>query len=225
MSNQQNYRYEKKILISHLTKEQVQSIISINPIGFKQLYQPRFINNIYFDDNNLQLYQSSVEGDLKRVKIRIRWYGELFGTIDNPILEIKIKEGMLSKKVLIPLKSFYFDRQTDILKVLKKNSLDIKKYIINWRSLYPTLVNRYYREYHISFNGKFRATIDYEQAFYSVLSFNRISYGAIDQKDSVILEIKYGAENSAYANEFISRLPLRVTKSSKYVKGIELTTM
>jgi len=225
MINQQNLRYEKKILINHLNKEQVRSMIRLNPISFKKHHKPRFVNNIYFDDNNLQLYQSSVEGDSKRIKIRIRWYGELFGTIDKPILEIKIKEELLSKKVLIPLKSFYFDQQTDILKVLKKHSIDIQKYIINWRSLYPTLVNRYFREYFISFNGKFRATIDNEQAFYSVLSFNRVSYGAVDQKDSVILEIKYGAENSAYANEFISRFPLRVTKSSKYVKGIELTLL
>ena len=97
ISNQQDFRYEKKILINHLIKDQVRSIARLNPFVLKKSYHPRFINNIYFDNSNLQLYHSSVEGDSKRIKIRIRWYGELFGNVKKPVLEIKIKEELLSK--------------------------------------------------------------------------------------------------------------------------------
>ena len=40
----------------------------------KNLYQPRKINSLYFDNLNLDMYSDSVEGLVPRKKIRIRNY-------------------------------------------------------------------------------------------------------------------------------------------------------
>jgi hypothetical protein len=48
----------------------------------------------------------NVEGEKSRVKIRIRWYGELFGKISKPVLEYKIKKGLAGRKESFPLNDF-----------------------------------------------------------------------------------------------------------------------
>jgi hypothetical protein len=44
-------------------------------------------------------YWDNVSGLSKRVKVRIRWYGDLYGHIQSPILEFKIRNNTLGSKV------------------------------------------------------------------------------------------------------------------------------
>ena len=39
-----NYRYERKFFISELTRQEVESIIRINPVMFSEIYHERFVN-------------------------------------------------------------------------------------------------------------------------------------------------------------------------------------
>ena len=78
-----------------------------------QIYQNNLFHwvvvykNFYFDSVNFNNYYDNLDGNIFRTKIRIRWYGDLFGYIENPVLELKIKNGLLGNKIsynLIPYK-------------------------------------------------------------------------------------------------------------------------
>ena len=92
------YRYERKFLIRDLSVQEIETIIKLHPNFFSEIYYQRNVNNIYFDSLELESYQDNVTGSAQRVKTRIRWYGELFGLIEKPVLELKIKSGFLGRK-------------------------------------------------------------------------------------------------------------------------------
>ena len=94
-SNISDYRYERKFFITSLSKYEAVALVKLNSAMFTEIFHHRFVNNIYFDSFRLNNYHENVAGDSRRIKIRVRWYGELFGDIERPVLEIKIRNGLL----------------------------------------------------------------------------------------------------------------------------------
>ena len=88
-----NYRYERKFLISDLNHNEIRAIIKQHPAMFHQVFYKRNVNNIYFDTADFSSYIDNVEGVTNRQKVRIRWHGDLFGVIKNPELEVKYKKA------------------------------------------------------------------------------------------------------------------------------------
>ena len=89
-----NYRYERKSVISELTKNEIKALIKLHPAMFLESYPPRFVNNLYLDSVGMNNYFDNMAGLKERVKVRIRWYGRLFGSVEKPTLELKIKNGL-----------------------------------------------------------------------------------------------------------------------------------
>ena len=100
------YRYERKFIINNLSSNQVESIIKLNPLAFSEVYHQRYVNNIYFDTPGFHFYHDNSDGNSQKTKVRIRWYNKLFGVIKNPVLEFKIKSGLVGKKVSFSLPLF-----------------------------------------------------------------------------------------------------------------------
>ena len=103
------YRYERKFLVPRDSWENIQAGIRMNPGMFSGIFQPRTVNNLYLDSASLRLYFMNLEGAADRTKVRIRWYGDLFGAISKPVLELKIKRGLLGTKQSFALKPFTLD--------------------------------------------------------------------------------------------------------------------
>ena len=63
------------------------------------------INSIYFDTADLYMHSSSLEGDFRKDKVRIRWYGDNLNTIEHlpAFLELKSREGFASYKQRLAL--------------------------------------------------------------------------------------------------------------------------
>lgn len=219
--NISDYRYERKFFIRQLSKYEVKNIINLHPAIFSEIYHQRYVNNIYFDSFSLNNYRENIEGAKDRIKIRIRWYGELFGYIEKPILEIKIKRGLLGKKISYSLKPFYLTENTKTTDILK-SIINLKEILlIEFESLIPSLLNRYSRKYYQSSNKKYRITVDNEQSFYHINKENNTFLNSYFDNDSVILELKYNQDHDPGASYITSSFPFRITKSSKYVSGIE----
>ncbi len=216
-----DYRYEKKFLITDLYKYEVESIIKLNPAIFSEIFYPRFINNIYFDSFMFSNYNDNIEGSKDRMKVRIRWYGDLFGSIEEPILEKKIKKGLLGKKIRMPIKSFELNENTKIVEILNSCNYLKKTFSVDFDSLKPTLLNRYLRKYYKSCDGNYRITIDTDQSFYLVNSHGNFFLNKIIDKNTVILELKYNQVHDFGSSFITTRFPFRLTKSSKYVTGIK----
>ncbi len=216
-----NYRYERKFVVSELTKHEVESIVKLHPVMFSEIYHQRFVNNIYFDGVNLKSYFDNVDGNHSRIKMRIRWYGELFGDIEKPALELKIKNGLLGRKESFSLYPFElngnFNIQT-ISGVIEKS--DIPEIIkIKLRSSYPTLLNRYSRRYFQSADGNYRITIDTDQTFYRISYHNNSFLSKLTDDASVILELKYDEDMDNNSDHITAYFPFRLSRSSKYASG------
>lgn len=59
------------------------------------------VSSVYFDTADLEQHRQSVSGDLRRDKVRIRWYGDGNGDADTRTvyLELKSKRGLLGSKL------------------------------------------------------------------------------------------------------------------------------
>jgi SPX domain protein involved in polyphosphate accumulation len=225
LSNNQSeeLRHERKFLITDYSALEVEQLIKFNPACFTEIYHQRIVNNIYFDTLGFNNYFDNVEGQTERIKPRIRWYGNLFGETNNPILELKIKKGLLGKKEFYSLASFvidnHFSRQ-QLLKAFKGNMLPNPVYDL-MKSVYPTLLNSYTRNYFISADKNYRITIDKDLTFYGISYNNSTFLNKIKNNNAVVLELKYDSKLENEAKEIANNFPFAMTKSSKYVQGIE----
>ena len=129
------------------------------------------------------------------------------------------KNYKLDKLIISPKFSI-----SDIRVIIKasKNIPDIIKFEL--LRLDMCLLNSYKRKYFISFDKKFRITIDSDMVFYNM--HNYVNTFLFKQKldDRIVLELKYDQQHDESAMNITNGFPFRVTKSSKYVTGIELTS-
>ena len=84
----------------------------------KQLYQPRLIKSLYFDNLNFNMYNDSIEGVVPRKKIRIREYPSgddrnFYLEINSSSVEGRFKTRTIvdNKKVAYHKKAGFFDSQ------------------------------------------------------------------------------------------------------------------
>ena len=218
-----NYRYERKFFITELTKHELESIIKFHPSRFTDIFHKRFVNNIYFDSPGLNNYFDNIQGNLQRIKTRIRWYGKLFGYIDKPKLELKIKNGSLGRKETYELSPFKFDESFNMEKTSDiMRTSDVPEIVAEkLKSLNPVLLNSYTRKYYQSMDQRYRLTIDIDQVFYKIgIHNNSFLYKTTDDIN-VILELKYNKDYDDGAKYISNHFPFRLTKSSKYVTGID----
>ena len=224
LSNSSEYRYERKFLVSSLSREEVESIIRLHPAIFRERFQQRFVNNIYFDSYRLDNYHDNIEGQSKRKKVRVRWYNNLFGEVAKPVLELKVKNGELGRKLSYGLEPFGISQGTDLTSVCDLNQDLLRSSLPGVRSLVPTLLNRYSRKYFISNDELYRITVDSDQSFSRIYGRGSASENHIEDHKSVVIEVKYSMEQDMKAHNITSRFPFRMTKNSKYISGLQQTS-
>lgn len=216
-------RYERKFLVSGMSLAHVLHVVRMNPALFRTMFEPRWINNIYFDSIDLRAFAGTIEGIRDRIKIRIRWYGDPAGTIDRPVLELKRKRGFVSVKDRFPLSSWQTGTRfsaDSMRKHLETANLpaEIRELLKTTR---PTLFNRYFRSYTVSHCGSYRITIDNRLQFRRLFDMEGAAQ-AVSALD-LVLEIKYGIEADTGAQSITQGFPFRMTRNSKYATGILLT--
>lgn len=215
-------RFERKFVITHLTKQGVEQIVKIHPAVFSEIFYTRQVNNIYLDTPNLTYFFENNLGKSQREKVRIRWYGDMFGHINKPVLEFKIKEGAVGCKLSYLLAPFDLDDKFDLetLRDVLKNS-SLPDWVLNkLAGLEPKLLNRYSRKYFRSFNKIYRITVDNDLLYYDIQRRNN-SYIKKQLDDcEIILELKYDFEYDNDADKISCSFPFRITKNSKYVNGM-----
>ena len=221
--NEEKSRFERKFLVTDMHYADIEQQVRIHPAAFSPIFHPRIINNIYLDSNDLDFFHDNVSGKGSRKKARIRWYGEMNGRIEKPVLEFKIREGMLGNKLSFPLSSFTVGANLtleNLQDVFQNSELPVWALEIMMQ-LKPALLNRYSRKYFLSFNNKFRLTMD-DQLSYFAIGNNNNTFIENFKSEDIIVELKYDFQNDDLAPAITNHLPFRLTKSSKYVNGVEL---
>ena len=219
-----SFRYERKFLVEDLMPFQVEALIKQHPCFFHAPYPPRYVNNLYLDTPDMMNYYDNLHGAMQRRKVRVRWYGEPFGEIKHPMLEIKIKDGTVGTKHSYPLSAFRLDARfcDRILHGILSDSYLPPIIRQDIRSLNVVLFNCYYRHYYATQDGTFRITLDTQMELYKVngLFENQFAHRQINTRDLVV-ELKYENEQELQADRLISFFPFRLTRNSKYIQGIE----
>jgi hypothetical protein len=213
-------RYERKFVILDVGVAEMEAVIRFHPAVFSEIYHPRVVNNIYFDTPSLEHYHANVRGIAQRVKCRIRWYGKSVGPIGRPTLELKRKQGLLGSKESHPLQPFELDDRFDARHVLEKSDLPATLRC-DLAPLHPILMNRYRRRYFLSHDRKYRLTLDSELVFRTVGPGVSRFPAWVPSDGRVVVELKFGVGGEDGASRIATRFPFRLTRSSKYVLGIE----
>lgn len=217
------FRKERKYAISDVGINIVENLVQSHPVMFSKPFPHRYVNNIYFDTSNFQSYGDNVIGAMQRKKFRIRWYGDQFGLIEKPVLEIKIKEGLAGDKKNFPLGPFTLDQgfsEKDIRLLIDQSEIPllIKETL---RHLVPTLLNQYHRRYFLSADRKFRLTLDSKLTYTRIAKYQNYFMRRITDNRKVIMELKYDVEYDTEFSRISTFFPFRMTKNSKYVDGID----
>ena len=192
-----SFRIEKKIFIK---KEQ---LIEFKKFLFKknikQIYKPRIVESIYFDNCDKKIYFDSLEGLSPRKKIRIRYYPEK--KIKEYSLEYKISsvEGRFKKNNKISLDHFNYLLNFGIF----DNRYGICK---------PNLVVSYIREYF--------AKDDVRVTFDANITYNLFKKNTKKNDHNIIVELKTSINKNL--DHLIKEFPFQEIRFSKYCNGIEI---
>ncbi len=202
-------RIELKYTPVGLSYTQCLQIIRQHPVSFVRAFPDRWVNNIYFDTPGLSAYYDNMSGVSVRRKYRIRWYGEDWLSLKNPVMEIKYKENQLGGKQSFDASNFKWE--------MIHESLDRIMHIGHLPNLQATLCNRYLRSYWKSMDNRFRITLDRS------LSFSSPRMGLVlptYDSDELICELKYDHILRTEADFVQQYLPFRRQRFSKYVHGV-----
>lgn len=218
------YRYERKYVVSNLGTAQLHTIIHLHPAAFVQVNPPRQINNIYLDSMNLENYRNHVDGLERRAKVRVRWYGNFEGKIEDPTLEIKVKSGYVGYKCRYPILPFEFSRSfihNNLRKTILSSAIPehVRDIILTGQF---TIVNTYLRHYYCGRSDKdMRLTLDSDMHFYRPEANRRGLFGAVHDSTLKVIELKYSVPRAVRGHRMLQGFPFRVTRFSKYCYGLE----
>lgn len=207
-----SYRYERKYAIAGMPAQTLALFLRNCAYGFREIYAARVVNNVYYDTPYFRFYNENLHGVADRQKVRVRWYGDTCPEPGCARLEFKRKNGLVGTKRI-------FDLEGEV-DFSRPGALPVpEEYRCGLTDVRPMLFNRYTRRYFLSFDGRFRATIDYDLQYTNPRFFRDVTRLG-DHDPETILELKYDRESDDLTGEVTADWKFRYTKKSKYVSGI-----
>jgi hypothetical protein len=217
-----NARHEIKFATSVTRMPRIEEWVGSHRAGFFEPYPARQVNNVYFDGFDLSAYRENLSGTSRRSKVRFRWYGEL-EQAESGTLEVKRRESGLGWKLsfrteFVPLEN----RRWTVVRRQLRQALARQGRLWLDANPVPVLINRYRRRYFESADRRVRVTFDWHQRVYDqrllpVPNFSRRA----NLPESMVVEFKFHPDDRRQASDWIQGIPLRVSRNSKYVIGVQ----
>ena len=219
----ENARYEIKFNANVSHYEDLIGWLHRHPACFSSPFPSRKINNIYFDNLDLDSYQENLSGVSSRTKLRLRWYGETFNP-PRAALELKMRRNKLGWKLShdiilgnSKLTSLTWRELEEELRQQVPPDLGIHLLL----SSFPVLVNRYNRDYFLSSDGLVRVTVDTNLKYYDQRNGNGINCSFENiAPEILVMEFKSAASDTDSLESAIESVTLQKTRNSKYVTGL-----
>ena len=190
-----SFRLEDKLLINN--DQLGEFIYWIKKNQAFEIYPPREILSLYFENSNNDIFLDSEEGCVPRKKIRVRTYPNDTNLIYNLEIKINSSEGRYKSSKTLNNESYK--------KLLNSGFVD-KLY----GTCFPKVYIRYYRKYFFLWDS--RITIDNKinyKSFFSDIS----SY----KDNDIIVEIK--SNDTHFKEKLINLFPFQRHRFSKYCKS------
>lgn len=225
LSNSNEVRLEKKYVFHEVNQHAVDRWIRFFHLNCSNIYEERKVNSVYSDTRDYAAYNENIIGDEKRYKFRIRWYGK--GVPDKAYLELKIRSSEMTIKERFPIYDKYFltkvvngivrHGQRDWVSSLSE--LDGIPYVFasSVRSLIPTALVSYDRNYFLSRDKRLRITSDRN------ITYSRYGSPFSIKDRQNVMEIK--TEKNGVIIPSVIKLrdvPAKISRNSKYVKAISV---
>ena len=196
-----NYRSEIKFVCYEHNYYLLKNWIKLHKFNFFKEYEDRNVNNIYFDSLNYKAFNDNLIGIPSRLKVRYRWYGNLFSENkkNEGSLEFKFKKNIYGYKKVFKINNLTLNPNSnwsDIKNKILKTLTPEYKILFN-RNSEKILINQYKREYFISKNKKLRITLDknikiFDQRFtFEKPNFKFKNY----TQDHLVIEFKFNKED------------------------------
>jgi hypothetical protein len=215
-------RFEVKFVFAPTRLAWIEDWIGRHAAVFFEPFPPRQVSNVYFDTFDLWTYRENLSGSSSRSKVRFRWYGET-NRAERGALEIKRRVRNLGWKLAYRAGPLGLEgaRWRDLQRALRGQLPREGRVWLDEHAL-PVLINRYRRRYFESVDRRVRLTIDWKQRVYDqrlrpVPNFTR----AANLPDTMVVEFKFAAEDRRLASEVLQTFPIRVSRNSKYVIGVQ----
>lgn len=217
-------RYERKYVFPASSRQACREIIRRMPGRLTEAYPERWVNSLYWDSVGHQDYQANIDGLGVRSKMRLRWYGALWGNIKDVHLEKKIRHGDVGFKEVLPfgeLSLLKTSRYLDLRTFMASSQLpEAERVALAGRR--PALLVRYRRAYFSSFGGAVRATLDDEMDFFRWSDSGGFSLNTAKTSD-IVLELKYPVAEVSAGSRASAAISARLARHSKYTRGVEFT--
>ncbi len=180
------------------------------------------VTSCYYDTPQLDAYQESADGELRKQKLRLRWYGDPIDRYAGVWLEIKSRDGLRSSKrrrrfpvsgAANPL-GLVIPRRDELTSWLAELSAEAAAVLDP--TLEPTALVRYRRIRWQSTDRRVRAALDTEVRAAA-------PHGApiwLPVPDGAVLELKSPGELPPQPSQ-LARLGLRRAAHSKYALAVE----
>lgn len=197
--------------------------LRLHPGDFYTPFPDRWVNNVYFDNYDCSAYSQNISGVSYRSKLRYRWYGQAEYP-DEGNLEIKLKRNLFGWKRRFKCSDSPYsdgDRWADMRRKLAAKLGAEAKLWLNARPN-PTILNRYYRQYFVTRDNRVRVTIDSRQTVFDQRYKSRpnVVYET-NIPETMVVEVKFGRSDRDFGSQVIQRIPIRVSRNSKYVIGLK----
>lgn len=217
-------RFELKLPLANRTPAAVEAAIRSHPLGFESLHPPRRVSSVYFDTPGFACLQTSLEGVSRRLKLRLRWYGES----DAPgagQLEWKWRRGDAGWKWTVPLAwegELAKQRWSELRERARAELNGAQRATFDALAM-ATLLVRYRRSYFVSRDGTCRLTLDQDLSFVPQSGGLGLQLrGALPCPRIQVLELKVAYDRSDCAREALRGFPYARARFSKYTLGLEL---
>ena len=191
-----SFRIEEKLFIKKENLIEFKEFLQNK--SAREIYHPRIIESLYFDNINLDMYTDSKEGCTPRKKIRCRKYPN-----DN------------DKKSYLEVKNSSVEGRFKTRKILDNDELDKKKSLgildNQYGVCYPKLYVKYKREYLIL--DDVRISIDKE------ITYRDFKMNLELKDENIIVELK--TSHNKNLDELVNDFPIQRIRFSKYCFAVE----
>ncbi len=221
-----NYRSEIKFVCYQHNYFLLKNWIKLHKFNFFKEYEDRNVNNIYFDSFNYKAFNDNLTGLPSRLKVRYRWYGELFSenNTNEGSLEFKFRKNIYGYKKVFKIKDLTLNLNTKWSEIKNKilNALTPEYKILYNRNSEKILINQYKREYFISKNKKLRITLDKNiKIFDQRFTFDKPNFKFKNYtQDYSVMEFKFNKEDKILLNDLDISVPIKASRNSKYINGV-----
>lgn len=220
------YRSEIKFICYQHNYYLIKNWIKLHKYNFFKEYDDRNVNNIYFDTLNYKAFNDNLTGLPSRLKVRYRWYGDLFAekNKNEGSLEFKFRKNIYGYKKVFKINDLTLNPNSNWTTIKKKilNSLPPEYKILFNINSEKVLINRYRREYFISKNKKIRITLDKDiKIFDQRLTFKKPNFTLKNYtQEYSVVEIKFNKEDKNFLDDLDINIPIKASRNSKYINGV-----